>query len=170
MHEYNTSVEPERIARLPHYKGLPISFTTLVDENGIPNFKLTDNENVWISKRDGLCSICGEKLDYWKAFMVSEEEAETRLVFENPNHEECLRHAFNICPWLFYSKAQYSALDKVKVEGMTVLESHPDRAKSSNRPQRLGIYICNNYENVIRGRYRICKVSKAKRLEWIEGN
>lgn len=166
--------EPERIAKLPHYKGLPVMFTTLV-EDGIPNFKST-NENVWVAKRDGLCSICGEKLDYWIAFMVGEEEAESRLVYENPNHEECLRHAFNICPWLFFSKAKYTDAEDIKLSNYVAFNAHPNRDNSMQRPPKLGIYITNRYENkIIKGKgfdgkaYRVCKVGKPARIEWIEG-
>lgn len=170
--KYRTLEEPERIAKLPHYKGIPITYTTLVDENGIPEFKSTIPERVWEVKRDHKCSLCGEPLDYWIAFMVTEKEAETQLVYENPNHEECLRFAFNICPWLFYRNATYSDLGNIKskVEGYTSVGAHPDREESNKRPSTLGIYITRSYENVVLpSRYRVCKVAKAKRIEWIEG-
>jgi hypothetical protein len=167
--DYKTMEEPARIARLPHWKGLPVTFTTLVDDSGIPNFKAT-NDNVWVAKRDGLCAICGEKLDYWKAFMVTEDEAASQLIYDNPHHEECLRFAFNICPWLFYSKAKYSEASDVKIKGWISIPAHPDRQTTNERPKKLGIYICNRYDNVIRNRFRICKVPKAKRIEWIEGH
>jgi hypothetical protein len=167
--KFNTMEKPERVELLPTYKGLPIPYTTLIDENGVPQFKLT-NDNVWKAKRDGLCAICGQPLDYWKAFMVSEEEAESRTVWENPQHEECLRWAFNVCPWLYYSKAKYTNAEDVKVNGYTAFNAHPNRTESSERAKKLGIYICNNYKNVIvQKRYRVCKVSAPKRIEWIEG-
>lgn len=171
--KYREMAEPERIKKLPHYKGLPITFTTFVHENGVPNFKAT-NDNVWVSKRDGLCSICGEKLDYWIAFMVDEREAESRIVFENPNHEECLRYAFNICPWLFWSNARYTDESLINLgEGIDAVSSHPNREVSNTRPPKLGIYITNRYDNIIKKErnktFRVVKLGKAKRLEWIEG-
>jgi hypothetical protein len=167
---YKTMPIPERMDKLPKFKGIPIPFTTLIDDKGVPHFKLT-NDNVWVSKRDGLCSMCGQPLDYWKAFMVSEEEAESRTVWENPQHEECLRYAFNVCPWLYYSKAKYTNAEDIKaVEGYQIFDAHPNRMESKERPKRLGIYICNNYKNVIvQKRYRVCKVSAPKRIEWIDG-
>lgn len=170
--KHRSMPEPERIARLPHYNGLPVTYTTLVDLNGIPNFKATDDRKVWECKRDGKCSICGEPLDYWIAFMVTEEEAKSRNVYENPNHEECLRYAFNICPWLYYSKAKYSdpSEDWNKTEGFIVYAAHPDRTNSLDRPPKLGIYVTSGYKNkVLRNRYRVCRVGNAKKLEWIEG-
>jgi hypothetical protein len=163
--------EPERVARLPHYKGIPITYTTLVDENGKPDFKSTDSDKVWEVKRDQKCSICGEHLDYWVAFMVTEKEAQTQLIYENPNHEECLRYAFQLCPWLYYAKATYSDLTKSSLEGYTFGHAHPDREISNERPSTLGIYITRSYKNVILpSRYRVCKVPAAKRIEWIKGN
>lgn len=168
--KFHTAEVPERVKNLPTYKGIPIPFTTLIDDNGKPQFKLT-NENIWVSKRDGLCSICGQALDYWKAFMVTQDEADSRMVWENPQHEECLRWAFNVCPWLYYSKAKYTNAEDIKVGGYQAFDAHPDRFDAKERPQQLGIYICNNYKNVIvQKRYRICKVSAPKRIEWIEGN
>jgi hypothetical protein len=166
----NNLQEPERIARLPHYKGLPITAITMVDDEGVPNFRMVDSEKAWELKKNKCCSICGEPLDYWMAFMVSEGEAESRLVYESPNHEECLRHAFAICPWLFYSKHKYSDPSKMHMEGVKIVTSHPDRAVINERPDNLGIYICRSYENVVVKGMRVCKVSKAVRIEWIKGH
>lgn len=168
--KFGAMEKPERIAKLPQYKGLVIPYTTLIDDNGIPNFKATNAEKVWESKRDKKCSICGEPLDYWISFMVTEDEANSRLIFENPNHEECLKYAFNVCPWLFYSRATYSDLAGVTIDGMNLSSAHPSRDITNARPLKMGIYITNTYKNVILpSRYRVCKVGKPKRIEWIEG-
>jgi hypothetical protein len=171
--KYREMEIPSRMAKLPQYRGIPIPFTTLVDSEGVPHFKMT-NENVWVAKRDGLCALCGEKLDYWIAFMVDENEAESRVVFDNPQHEECLIYAFNVCPWLYWSKARYSETWE-KVDDFIGVATHPNREKSLDRPKTLGIYITNRYENIIKKgnggmAYRVIKLGKAKRLEWIEGH
>jgi len=172
--KYRTMEEPPRVAKLPHYKGIPVPYTTLVLEDGTPNFKAIDDEKVWEVKRDGKCSVCGEPLDYWIAFMVEDKEIESRMVFDNPNHEDCLRYAFNVCPWLYYSKAKYSDIHKLNANdklGIVYIENNPNRNQESlTRPKNLAIYVTNNYKNVIHERkYRVCKVGKAKRIEWIEG-
>lgn len=171
-----TTPEPERIARLPKYKGLPVTATTRVDESGVPNFKEIDGSKVWQFKQECKCAICGEPLDYWVAFMVTEEEVKTRHIYESPQHIECLRYAFQLCPWLYYSKAMYSPIETVIVGGRTVSNSsHPERDNSLERPSKLGIYICRSYENVIIKpkvggvSYRVCKAAPAKTIEWIEG-
>ena len=176
--------EPERIARLPKHNGFPVTATTAV-ENGVPNFKQVDSEKVWQFKQEKRCAICGEALDYWIAFMVTPAEVESRKIFESPMHEECLRHAFKICPWLFWSKANYSPVlewDEKEIkaaierDGKAVVGSHPERSVSQQRPEKLGIYICNRYENVLltdkakRISWRVCKVPAAKRLEWMEAH
>ncbi len=161
--------EPERIARLPHYKGLPITaITTVID--GIPNFRMVDSEKTWELKKEHKCSICGEPLDYWIAFMVSENEIKTRMVYESPNHEECLRYAFQICPWLYFSKHKYSNPDLMEIEGFKIVSSHPDRKSVNERPDMLAMYICRGFENVVRNGIRVCKVQPAKRIEWFKGN
>jgi hypothetical protein len=172
--KFGTMEEPTRIAKLPHYKGIPVTYTTLVDDDGIPNFKAVDSNKAWEVKREGKCSICGEKLDYWIAFMTDEKEAEERLCYDNPNHEECLRFAFNMCPWLYFSKATYSNPDKLnekyKDADFQFANAHPNRDEVSSRPPKLGIYVTNRYDNVIKGRYRIIKMGKPKRIEWMEAH
>lgn len=168
--EYRKMDEPERLSELPRFKGLLVPYVTLIDDKGIPQFKMTDPEKIWEIKRDKKCAVCGKPLDYWIAFMVTEEEANTRLVYENPNHEECLRYSFNVCPWLYYDKSTYSGIDEVEVDGFKINVAHPSRDETNKRPEKMGIYITNNYKNIILpSRFRVCKVGNVKRLEWIEG-
>lgn len=167
--KYRTMEKPERIKKLPEWKGIIIPYLTYVDADGKPHFKTTDPNKTWEVKRDHKCSICGEPLDYWISFMVTEEEAESRLVYENPNHEECLRYAFNVCPWLYWSRATYSETGDT-IGDVVTIGAHPAREESNARPSKMGIYITNNYKNVVLpNRYRVCKVGKAKRIEWIDG-
>lgn len=173
--KYRTMEEPHRVAKLPHYKGIPIPYTTMTLEDGTPHFKAVDDKRVWEVKRDGKCSVCGEPLDYWIAFMVEEKEVESRIVFDNPNHEDCLRYAFNVCPWLYYSKAKYSDINKLnekKEHGLVYFENNPNRNEESlQRPKTLGIAITNNYKNIIhQNKYRVCKLGKIKNVEWMEGH
>lgn len=175
---FRTMPEPDRIAKLPKFNGIPIPATTQIDDNGIPNFKVADATLTAKFKAERKCSICGQPLDYWIAFMVSEEEARTRIIYDNPNHKDCLEYAFNVCPWLFYSKAKYSDISKVKlnVEGARLGSAHPERDKGNDRPSKLGVYVCRNYENVLipvkgtRTVMRVCKASKPVSIEWIEGH
>jgi hypothetical protein len=165
-----TLEEPENIKKLPHFRGLPITAITFVGEDGTPNFKVIDNEKVRDCKDNKKCAICGQPLGWWIAFMVSEKEAQTRFIFESPNHEECLRYAFELCPWLYYSKAKYSDPETVKADGMGTISSHPDRSTINERPEKLGLYLCRGYDNVIHRGFRVCKVPPAKKLEWFEGH
>lgn len=167
---YRTLEIPERMQDLTLWHGVAVPYTTLVTDDGKIHFKSVDSEKAWECKRDGKCSMCGKPLDYWIAFMVTADEAESRIVYENPNHEECLRYAFNVCPWLFYSKAKYTRGEDLNIEGWTVVDAHPERENGQERPKKLGIYICNNYKNIIHKKiYRVVKVSSPKRLEWIDG-
>jgi hypothetical protein len=173
--------EPERMKKLPHFKDLPIGYTT--EMNGdIPNFKAVDGEKVWRAKEKGLCSICGEPLDYYKAFLVTEREAETREVYENPNHVECLHHAFKVCPWMFYADSKYTDPEIVKAYGdiLRFGRSHPEAAEGQQRAERLGVYICRNYllaekiqtapNGISKQLWRFCKVGNAVSVTWIKGN
>lgn len=162
---------PERMARRPQYKGIPIPALTMIDDDGIPHFKAIDGEMVSKLKQEHKCGLCGEPLDYWIAFMVTEEEANDRFILESPNHEECLSYAFQVCPWLYYGKAKYAKLEEFNVDGFVFSSAHPDREKEdAGRPEKLGIYITTRWKDEIRGRYRGCKVPPAKRLEWINGH
>jgi hypothetical protein len=167
----NTTIEiPERMKKLAVYKGFPITATTLM-EGDIPNFKVVNTSAVWEFKRDRKCAMCGEPLDYWIGFVVSEKEAETRFIYESPAHVECLEYAFKICPWLAYTNAHYSIPENIKfrTEGLVAAGSHPEREVRSQRPDKLGIYICRSYENVMHNGMRVCKAAYAKTIIWIEG-
>lgn len=169
--KYREMVAPPRVAKLPLFKGIYVPYTTMVID-GVPNFKAVDDEKVTEVKFEHKCSICGEPLDYWIAFMVTEEDAESRHVFDNPNHEECLRYAFNVCPFLYYSKASYSDINKLNSNPNDpfVYVENKMEMDSLQRPPKLGIYITNNYKNVIyKRKFRVCKVGNPKRIEWIEG-
>jgi hypothetical protein len=161
---------PERMAQRPQYKGIPIPALTMIDDKGIPIFKAIDGDIVWKLKNEHKCGLCGQPLDYWIAFMVTEEEARNQFILESPNHEECLRYAFQVCPWLYYSKAKYGNPEEMKIDGFKFESVHPDREITNERPEKLGVYVCRTWKDEIRGRYRGCKVDKPKRLEWIEGH
>jgi hypothetical protein len=56
---------PERLSKRPQYKGFAIPFTTLIDANGVPDFKVVTID-VWMQCAvEKLCGLCGEKLDAW---------------------------------------------------------------------------------------------------------
>jgi hypothetical protein len=169
MNERVTLPEPERIAKLPHYKGLPVTAVTVVIDD-IPNFRAVDPDKIWKLKEERKCGICGDPLDYWIAFMVSAGEIESKRVYESPSHEECLRYAFQACPWLYYSKYKYSNPEIMKIEGFKFAAVHPDRKVINERPDMLAIYICNGYKNIVHKGVRVCKVSGAKKIEWFKGH
>lgn len=162
---------PPRVAKLPQYKGMPVTVTTFVDDNGIPNFRAIDHAKVWPLKRDHRCGICGEPLDYWIAFIASPSEVAAQMVYDNPYHEDCARYALAVCPWLVYARSKYADVAKLPApEGFTFLPTHPDREAMVERPDRMALYVVRSYENVIdRNRVRGCKVPAPKRLEWFPG-
>lgn len=171
--KYRAAEIPERMKELPLYKGVAVPYVTFIDKEEKIHFALVNDERVWEVRRDKKCSLCGKPLDYYIAFMVTEDELASREIFENPSHEECLRYAFNACPWLYYSKARYSDPERHQIEGVTVVQTHPDAISNAQRPEKLGICITRGYNNVIvnKGgqRVRLCKIAKPIKVEWIEG-
>jgi hypothetical protein len=44
------------------------------------------------------CSLCGEPMGYWVAFLGSPQAAETRWYLDPPGHPDCMSAALTLCP------------------------------------------------------------------------
>ena len=49
--KYRTMEEPPRVANLPHYKGIPIPYTTMTLEDGTPHFKAVGYSDLGVTVR-----------------------------------------------------------------------------------------------------------------------
>lgn len=130
---------PERMRGKPVYHGLPVLFTTLIEEGGRPNFRVTDLRRWQECVDKGLCGVCGEPLDKVMVFVGGDRSIANQLFFDPPMHAECAEYSRLVCP--FINGGDYSTLP-LPPEYTIILES------SAERPKRFGFLRCHRYSMV----------------------
>lgn len=98
---------PAYLRQRPRWRGFPIPFTTLIRDDGTPDFKVTDQRAWAFAVSRGACGLCGEPLVYWQAFIGGGRCKESRLFFDPAMHIECAQYAIRVCPFLV-GKSDYS--------------------------------------------------------------
>lgn len=96
---------PEYLKARPRWKGFPIPFTTLIKEDGTPDFRGTDQHRWAECVTKGLCGLCGQPLIYWQAFIGGEKCKESRLFFDPAMHVKCAEFAAKACPFIVGCKS-----------------------------------------------------------------
>lgn len=108
----NKTNVPAHLAHLPTYRGLPVPYVVLIDNDGNPHFRINniDKENECIEKK--LCHICGKPLlkEFW--FIGGHLSAfHPRGAFNDPPvHKLCGLYALTTCPYMVNSN--YKAADE----------------------------------------------------------
>jgi hypothetical protein len=96
-------IVPPRLARRPRdSRGLPVPFSA-------PTFAALDGELQIRCGRERLCGLCGERLDYWIAFLSGPKGAASRASADPPMHEECAEAATWLCPHIAMPGVKRSA-------------------------------------------------------------
>lgn len=141
---------PDRLKNRPTYRGFIIPAISIMDAQGVPDFRVIDMEKWHQIVNQRLCAICGEKLvpgQYW--FIGGDICEANHLFFDPAMHEECARYSFTVCPFLAfsdYSKRPTRALP----EGYEVINH--DELQNPKRPKRLALFFTANYRKAnVRG-------------------
>jgi hypothetical protein len=137
---------PERLQKRPLFQGMVIPFTTLVHEDGTPDFRVTD-ETAWntclLMDR---CAMCGDKNGKTKMkwFIGGPLCIQNCLFFDLAMHAECAIYAIQVCPYIATARGHRQDLTKLKDklgdQGVIVV----DKAASSDKPTDLfimGTYV-----------------------------
>ena len=130
--------EPTRLKERPHHGPFPIPYVTAI-VNGVPDFKIHDNEKRVRCAERNLCQLCGGSLaGVWMAFVGHEGSIERGRFGEPPMHQDCMEFAWEVCPWL---AGRDWRLDYRKAaEGLTILPPPPKG--------KLGIWIATSYSTI----------------------
>ncbi|OTP79450.1 hypothetical protein [Caballeronia sordidicola] len=84
---------PPRMRNLPvNCEGYPVPFVCAWID-GEPNFSIADPRKLAACHDQRWCSLCGELLGQYKAFVLDPVAAVTRISTEPPAHIECARFA-----------------------------------------------------------------------------
>jgi hypothetical protein len=112
------------LARPRDRRGYPITFVTLVDKDGVPDFRTVDQERLAKCIRNRLCGMCGERLGKHIHFVGGPLCVENGLFIDPPMHRECAVYALKTCPHLASSKGRFAPVGNG--HGLHVIEIASD--------------------------------------------
>ena len=87
--ELNVDTMPDRIRRLPVFRGYPVPWFVAWLENGEPEFRAMDRAKWSRAIKDGLCWVCGERLGAHRVFVIGPMCGVNKTTSEPPCHAEC---------------------------------------------------------------------------------
>jgi hypothetical protein len=98
-------------------------FVPIID--GKPEFRYQDAGKRQSCLDHGLCSICGKKLypkSFW--FITGPIGLMNKIASDAPMHEDCARYSLNVCPHIFFQKAERRS--DTDVGDPNLIRSKPD--------------------------------------------
>ena len=149
-HDWQSVPMPPSIAERPKdARGFPITFVTLIQSDGRPDFTSIDGEKILRCMNEALCGLCGQGWpsssnspegsrrsdDHLIAFIGGPLSCANQNFLDPPMHVECARYAMQVCPHIVIPTSRY-AKSKAGHEGrVEFVGVHPDR------PEKFGLYI-----------------------------
>jgi len=91
---------PEKMQRLPVYKGIPVPFFVYVDGDGKPDHRIVDAKKYGPAVNHRLCWVCGQKLGAIESYAVGPMCTINRISGEPGQHTECSEWSARHCPFL----------------------------------------------------------------------
>lgn len=149
--------EPKRLQRRPHFRDMPIP-STLVIEDGVPDFTTPDLDKVDDHIRRGLCHLCGEKLRTEMAFVGGVVSMNTGMFRDGPVHLECGRYSFFACPFVSGRKDGYRYVRPDRVIAHQQATPH--------RPVHMGLWVTDGYSTIGEAERMQFVAHAATRIEW----
>lgn len=98
----------------PTGAGWRVDFTTL---------NVSISEDLAAGRR---CSLCGEAMEYWVAFLGTPRAAELLRYADPPGHPECMRAALTLCPHIAVARHRRARADRPDA-GRVPPGSHGDK-------------------------------------------
>jgi hypothetical protein len=108
----NTVKPPKRLKVRPQWRGLPIPYIALIDAQGQPDFRVTDENKRASVIRNRWCQLCGEPLGKWMFFVGGPEAAKANQYFEPAAHLDCLIYAMQVCPFIV-GRIEHADVNKI---------------------------------------------------------
>lgn len=134
---------PTRLKKRPQWRGLPIPYIAYIDNEGKPDFRVTDEEKRISVMRYQLCQLCGEPLGRFMFFVGGTEAAKANQYFEPAAHLDCLLYAMQVCPFIV-GRIEHVPVDKVAA-AHPELTVKTDQTFTTTRNQYWVIVKANGY-------------------------
>jgi hypothetical protein len=103
-----TALPRRLLARPRDAHGFPITYVTLLDNDGKPDFRIVDEAKLAHCLRARLCGVCGQLLGRHLFFIGGPLCVASRLFLDPPMHRECAIFALQACPHLANAKSRFS--------------------------------------------------------------
>lgn len=102
------AIPPRLRARPCDARGYPITYVTMRDGDGKPDFRVVDNAKLAYCLRLRLCGMCGQPLGRHVFFIGGNLCVVNRLFLDPPMHKECAIFALQACPHLANHKGRFN--------------------------------------------------------------
>ena len=146
---------PSLAARPRDARGFPITFVTLIDSQGQPDFTTLDARKIEACITQGICGLCGERWpspsnspagarrpdDHLRAFVGGPLSCESRMFYDPPMHVECAEYAMQVCPHIATPTARYKKQALGGPEQRAQIIGADDK-----RPEKFGLLLCHSYD------------------------
>jgi hypothetical protein len=116
-------VELKRNHDRPLYKGMVVPYVVLIRPGGIPDFKINDIHKLIQCANEKLCTICGQKLDYWIWWLGGQKSMDKHEFLDGPMHQECADYSAQVCAYIAGGKGYAQQIKPV--EGVQIVEYGP---------------------------------------------
>ena len=147
---------PPRLARRPRdRRGLPVPFVQASHPDGSPDFTAVDARLVMDAIGRHLCGLCGQRLDYWIAFVGGPTSVAQQMFLDPPMHVDCARAALQLCPHMAHQVSRRaSKTDAVAPEGFV-----------AGKPDAWFLYVTRTFKVRRTSEAYVLVAAPAKQLE-----
>ncbi len=137
---------PERLQKFELWKGVyPVHYTVMRATDGTPDFKVIHEERRMECILDGLCALCGERLEKIKAFIGGEACMNNKIFLDPGMHKDCAYYAAKACPFLNSENREYASNPgKVERDG----DVHAIAKFEQRRPKRMAIMLAKSFDPI----------------------
>lgn len=154
---------PKRLKKRPMFRGVPIPFTAFIKPDGMPDFKVTNQQTWKVCVETKRCGLCGEKLLKGENYFIGGERSMASGVFyDPPMHKECAEYAFKVCPFLACQKG-YSKAPPKQYEGtLSVIDPN----MPTQRPSKMGILSAKKWHMINMNGNVYFQADEIQSVEW----
>lgn len=127
---------------------LPIPFVNEYQDATVSgsgwDFATINGERTLECIKGRLCGVCGQRLEYWMAFVGGPPAAAEGVYADPPMHPECARDALTLCPHMFRREGRR----RVHSNGLV-----PPGMSDTTKPEHIILYLTRGYEVVLKEGY-----------------
>lgn len=153
---------PEKMKRLPiSAAGYPVPwFVATTPSTGERDFRVADEEKMYMAVKRSLCWLCGQQLGVHKAFVLGPMCSITRTISEPPCHLECAEYAVKACPFL--------TMPRMRRNGVDLPEEHVPAAGLGlkRNPGACAVWVTLSFKVFREGRGILFTVGDPEKVTW----